>query len=398
LLLALPCAWTVLPGYVPTLRSHTFTYLLFGALLLALEEIRSGRRAVAFVVPPLMWLWANLHGGFAAGLGTIAVYTVEAFVFRKEKWVMLSIAGASLALSFLNPYGTDFWRYLIPALLHARPRIAEWQPLSLWENDYYVGFRVLCLVVVASLALGGRGVREKSWSGLAMLAITMFLGWRSRRHAPFFGVAALAFVPAFLEAALVRFRDFVSADLRKRIQPMAVVAVVYACVGALLLSQFLPLASWEILAPVGHDPVREADILSRAGAQGNLAVPFGWGSYASWRLYPRIKISHDGRYEAAYPESTFELNNAFFEKRGTNWDRLIREWPVHFVMLDLEHERLTPEDLSSRGYELVWLQPRVSALMVLAKYAPVIRKVVDELPSTTINPLDADIPKKWFGR
>jgi len=36
--------------------------------------------------------------------------------------------------------------------------------------------------------------------------------------------------------------------------------------------------------------------------------------------------------------------------------------------------------------------------MVLARHAAVIRKVVDELPATTINPLDPDIPKRWFQR
>jgi hypothetical protein len=310
---------------------------------------------------------------------------------------MLLVAVTSFAVTFLNPYGIDFWRYLIPALMHARPRIAEWQSLPIWEADYYIGFRILCVLVLAILVAGWRGVREKPWSGLTMLAITMFLGWRSRRHAPFFGVAALAFSAPFLEAAMLRFRGFVSVKLRERIQPSAAVAVLYTCVAALVLSHFLPLASWQILAPVGHDPVREADILSRTLLKGNLAVPFGWGSYASWRLYPNIKISHDGRYEAAYPESTFELNNAFFEKRGTNWDRLVREWPVDFVMLDLQHERLTPADLQTRGYELVWLQPEISALMVLSRHATAVRKVVEDLPATTINPLDADIPKKWFG-
>jgi hypothetical protein len=78
----------------------------------------------------------------------------------------------------------------------------------------------------------------------------------------------------------------------------------------------LPNASLQVLAPVGHDPVREADILMQAQADGNLATPFGWGGYATWRLYPRIKISMDGRYETTYPESTFQLNNDFYEKRG----------------------------------------------------------------------------------
>ncbi|MCX7915217.1 MAG: hypothetical protein N3A53_02805, partial [Verrucomicrobiae bacterium] len=38
LALALPCAWTLLPGFVPVVRSHVFTYLFFAVTLLCLPR------------------------------------------------------------------------------------------------------------------------------------------------------------------------------------------------------------------------------------------------------------------------------------------------------------------------------------------------------------------------
>jgi hypothetical protein len=397
LFLALPAAWAVLPAYIPTLRAHTLTFFFFSALLLALEELRNGNGKAAFIVPVLMWVWVNMHGGVAAGFGAIAVYGADALFTRRMTGMMMLAGAISLILSLLNPYGIDYWRYLIPALLHARPRIAEWQSLPLWNVDFYLGFRLLCLIVIASLIFGWRGVQAKSWSGMAMLFITAFLGWRSQRHAPFFGIAALLFSGPFLQSSLSRASEFLLRFTR-RPKPITLVMGLYAATAAAIAFTFYPDVSWEVIAPVGHDPVREADILNRAHVRGNLAVPFGWGSYASWRLYPEIKISHDGRYEAAYPESTFKLNNDFFEMRGTNWDRLIREWPVDFVMLDLQHERLQPEELTARGYELIWIDSGVSALLALPSHASALRKAVAELPATTINPLDPAIPRRWFGK
>jgi len=144
--------------------------------------------------------------------------------------------------------------------------------------------------------------------------------------------------------------------------------------------------------------VREVDILSRAEAVGNLATPFGWGSYCSWRLYPRIQVSMDGRYEAAYPESTFQLNNAFYEKRGANWDRLIRDYPVDYVLLELGGEPLRPGDLIAAGYVLIWENPGQSALLALPKHAEKLKQVAASLPPTTINPFDAAIPESWWPR
>jgi len=43
LLVAIPCAWTVLPGYVPVIRSHALTYMLF-ALTLFVTQCREGSR------------------------------------------------------------------------------------------------------------------------------------------------------------------------------------------------------------------------------------------------------------------------------------------------------------------------------------------------------------------
>jgi hypothetical protein len=147
---------------------------------------------------------------------------------------------------------------------------------------------------------------------------------------------------------------------------------------------------------VGHDPVREVDILSLAQAKGNLATPFGWGGYCSWRLYPSVKISMDGRYETTFPESTFELNDDFYTKRGANWDRLIRDYQVDYVILEFTQQRLRPADLLDHGYVLIWTTEGHSALMALQKHADQLQRVAAELPSTTINPVDASIPNGWW--
>ena len=174
--------------------------------------------------------------------------------------------------------------------------------------------------------------------------------------------------------------------------------ILYGAVAVYAAADILPNASFVLLAPVGHDPVREVDILSRARAKGNLATPFRWGGYCSWRLYPRIKISMDGRYETTFPESTFELNNDFYERRGTNWDRLIRDYAVDYVILEFTQDRLRPEDLLDHGYVLVWMTQGHFALMALQKHAGQLQRVAAELPPTTINPVDASIPDGWWSR
>jgi hypothetical protein len=308
----------------------------------------------------------------------------------------LLLAVLCTGVTFINIYGLKYWVYLIPAILMKRPAITEWQPLPIFANDIFNGFRVLFFLVALILISSWRQVNKKNWPGLAMLVITALLAWRSRRHAPFFGVATLAFMGPHLAALLRTLAHPLPTAIKNRFQPAIVVLALYSLIAIYIAAFSLPNASLEVFAPVGHDPVREVDILSLARARGNLASPFGWGCYCSWRLAPRIKISMDGRYETTYPESTFELNDRFYAKRGPHWDQLVRDYHVDYVILDYLEAPLRPRDLTALGYVLIWEMPGHSALLCLPSQAAKLTQTAATLPPTTVNPLDAKIPDAWW--
>lgn len=395
LLLAVPASACVLLGYIPVVRSHAFTYCFFAVTLLGLEEIGTGKKWPMFLLPPMFLLWSNVHGGFVAGLGAVGVYSAHALVTRTRFKPFLLTAVLCGGVTFINIYGLKFWAYLIPAILMKRPGIAEWLPLPVFASDAFNPYRVLFFLVVLILFFGWRHVKPKDWPGLAMLAITALLAWRSRRHAPFFGVAALAFTGPYLQGWLTTLADHLPA-IKRQIKPALGVTVLYGIIAISVAACSLPHASLDVLAPVGHDPVREVDILSRARATGNLATPFGWGCYCFWRLAPRIRVSMDGRYETTYPESTYEMNWRFYDKLGTNWDQLIRDYPVDYVIIDYREDALRPPDLIARGYVLIWETPGDSALLCLPSHAAQLKATAAALPPTTINPLDPKIPDAQF--
>lgn len=377
LLLAIPAAACILTGYIPVARSHVFTFFLFAATLFCLEEWRLGGRWPAAALPVFMLAWANLHGGFVVGLGAIFVYTAASVVSRERAVPMVLVAIACLAVTLINPYGLDFWRYLIPALLHPRLRILEWRPLPALAWDDFFAFRLLFVLTGIALTAGWKHVTRKNWPGLAVLAVTAFMGWRSRRHGPFLGAAALAYAGPYFQAAWAR-----------RFNLLPATGLLYAGFAFWAALRLLPDASLYPISPIGEDPVREVDILALAGAQGNAATPFGWGSYISWRLYPNIKISMDGRYETTFPESTFELNNTFYDHQG-DWFKLCREYKVDYVILDLQSEQLRPEALLAAGYVLITNVANVSALLCLPEHAALLQKTARDLPSNyTMDPFD----------
>lgn len=394
LLVALPAAASVLTGFIPVVRSHVFTFFLFAVNLACVEELRRGARWPAIALPLLTLAGTNLHAGFVVALGVVFFYCAAGFLTGTNRALMAWTALSCAAVTLINPYGLEFWRYLIPALLHPRARIAEFRPPPLVAWDDFWGFRLLFVLTVIALAAGWNRVARKNYLGLAVLAGTAVMGWHSRRHGPFPGAAALAFAGPYFEAALpgwVGRRSCGAENPRPTVgYGTFIVGISYLAVAFFVVLKLLPAASLQPLAPVGEDPVREADILALSGARGNLATPFAWGSYLSWRLYPNIKISMDGRYETTYPESTFALNNDFFDHAG-DWFRLCRDYKVDYVILDLQSERLRPEDLITKNYVLIWKQDNVSALLALPEHAPALLQTAKNLPPTTIDPLDLSL-------
>jgi hypothetical protein len=328
LLLAIPCAVTVLPGFVTVVRSHVLTYFFFAVTLLCLEAKRP------WFVVPVMLVWANVHGGFIVGLIAIALYA------RSRQGLLVLLA--AVAVTLVNPYGWRYWRFLVPAWLHPRADIPEWGLMPVWGLDPYFGFRIL-FVIAAALVVAGW--KRLTLPGLVMLALTAVAGWAHRRHAPFFGVAALVYLAPAVELKRVR---------------LEFVAGVYVAWAAALGWRFLPGASLLPATPEGFYPVKAVELLR--GRTGNLAAPFRWGSYASWKLWPGVKVSMDGRYEEVYPDATFEMNRDFFYRQGKDWDRLLRQHEVDFIILELRTTRVELPDLERRGYRLVWADER-SALL-----------------------------------
>jgi hypothetical protein len=399
--LAIPCAFCLLGGYVPVVRSQAFTYFFFALLLLCLEEIRRrGRRWPVAVLLAMTLGWANVHGGFVAGLGVIAIYTGLALVRReKARWLLLATWLGCFALTLANPYGPNFWRYLVPALLHSRSAITEWQPLPLLAQgmDPYIGFRITLLLAFFVVVFGWRDLvpEKRNLAGLLVVLVTACLALRSRRHQPFFGEACLVFLGPYVDACgkRVQLMQFGRALTSRRVAVS--LFAVYAALAGWILMRCLPQVSFQVLAPVGFYPVREVDILNRAQAAGNVAVPFRWGSYVAWRTYPRIKVSMDGRYETVFPETTFLMNQAFYEKCGADWDRLIRDFPVDYVVVEIGATALRPDDLLERGYVLVWQTGQSSALFARQAVAAPLLQAARELPPATIDPLDPAIPQAW---
>jgi hypothetical protein len=140
-----------------------------------------------FLLPAIMVLWANLHGGFLLGLLIIGVFGGVALLRRD--WVnfeIYSLAGAGCFIAtFINPLGWHIYEGLATVLGHfSQAYITEWWPY--YRNITIPGSipGIIYILIFIALELGYRGfcpieARLLSW-------LFLFLGLFQFRYLSFF--------------------------------------------------------------------------------------------------------------------------------------------------------------------------------------------------------------------
>ena len=321
-------------GYSPV-RAQAFTILFWVLTLYLLESHRLGAGpGRLWLLAPLMALWANLHGGFVAGLGLMGLYALGALLEKKRPILLLALLAACVLATLLNPYGLDYWRYLVPALTMPRPHIVEWHslPQALAQGEYLANhLYFLLLVLVAGLFIFSRGWRQPT--PLLVLAVTVALGFSSLRHQVFFPLALAAYLHQLPSELADRARR---SSLAARLTgwPAAGLVALLGLVLLLRLAFNSPLAL-TLPADPSHPkyyPVGAIQFIEQHNLRGKLLARFEWGELLIWRLHPACSIGLDGRYETVFPHPVIQDYWRFMLGQK-HWPKLIQDFPPDLILL-----------------------------------------------------------------
>jgi hypothetical protein len=344
----------ILPG-LRSLRPQAFTYLAFALLLVWIHRASRGRVAWLALAPPLMAAWANLHGGFVAGLGILGVWVIsDAIRLHGRPSGALVIVAASAAATAITPYGWTLWLFLA-STLGPRPEIAEWQGVSL------VTVQGLAYLAVAAAGITGLFLtrRERLPIDIMSIACALLLPFIAQRHLPLTVLIVLVMAGEHIASAAqvivrrlpwtpltptlspqggARESEHTLAPERgegtvrgvagDRFRPLVAAALLVETCVLLVLIVRSP-TTGQITYNSAEYPVeavaRLADLAAERG-RANVAVHFNWGEYVLWHAGPRVKVSMDGRRETVYSDAVYHDNTLFFDGVD-DWDRLIERRP-----------------------------------------------------------------------
>ncbi len=351
--------WSARPQILSLLFTAIFVYILYDYLW------RDSNRL--WLLPPLMLLWVNLHGGFAIGFILLVVAFVGeslrtslrgAYFATKQSQSVTEIASqrtlamtnskafriggcglACAAVACINPYGVQmlFYPFRTVSIGVLQNFIQEWQSPNFHQPEAQV-FIAMLLTTVAAIGFSRRRLDLTDFLLFASFTALALLAWRN--------VAAFAVVVAPI---LMRYANSAVEELQSKYQRLKIQTqdlsgfrnltslVNWIIVIIVALSVFIKTA--DALSTKTNDeaiakfaPVKAAEYLKANPVSGKMFNAYNFGGYLIWALYPDQLVYVDGRTDL-YDDVLLKeyLNTAL---AGDGWEKTLTVRDIRVVLIE----------------------------------------------------------------
>src|SRR5579863_629180 len=347
----------------PHVLSWMFCVVWFSVLDKAATSDDPKQWRQLYWLPPMLLLWANLHGGFLVGLVLLGLYLADALSGywrsresaasqRAAAWAVLlaRVTGLSFLASLVNPYGLALYSHIY-AYLSDRflmDHIDEFQSPN-FHGIAQKCFLILLLMAMVALTANEKKLRPAHW---LIVLFAAYSGLYSSRNLPVssllltFIIAPLlsqeikeateaASVAQKLRTFLFRLHRFSSrvtmleSRFRGHLWPaFALLFGLWACLhgGTVGARQVIDARFSET-----RFPVLAVNEIKQSNIREPVFAPDYWGGYLIYRFYPERRVFVDDRHDL--------YGSKFFQQYLTTihvepgWSNLLDSMQVNWVLV-----------------------------------------------------------------
>jgi hypothetical protein len=336
----------------PNTATMLFCVVFFGECL---------KRTRWFLLPVIMALWVNLHGGFLLGFMIVGLFGGVALLRRD--WAgfriyCLTATGCFLAI-FINPYGVHIYDGVTATLGHfVQANITEWQ--SYYQNISMPGSipGILYILIFIGFELrAGRNCPVPLESRL-LAWLFLVLGLYQFRYMSFFFIFST--IPLALHIDRLLPKRLNNLEVQKS---LLMAGIVGACA--------LPVTFMKIEPALGLPDMisaQDAQYLQTHFSHARILNHWNVGGLLIFRTQGTVPVFVDGRAATAYPD---DLLRDYFKLVDdtkideTAWDSVLAKYRIDAVLWVKAHEELRRFLVDKRGwkeeyagaYESIYVKP-----------------------------------------
>ncbi len=322
-------AFAILVGFFG-IRPQVISWFFFSLLLFIILD-RDRFRRWRFWLPWGFLLWANLHGGFPAGI--VALFIACAYRCLKGSYSAGIVFLLCMTATFITPYG---WRMWWEVWMQMTDSSLRWT-IAEWRSIVFVLYFSIWIFFVLSAFLVIR--YRKKFTILEKLLYFAFLAeaFSSVRHVPLWVLVSLPMTTAGLsflykEAARIEYGAI-------RFMKSLIVFFVIICFFS--IADFISIS----VSIVGENyyPQRAISYLRQHSPKGQVFSSYNWGGYLIWKL-PERQVFIDGRMPSwRWKAPKGESDYAFEEQTKISVDEasfnsVTSKYGISTILLPVEKE------------------------------------------------------------
>jgi hypothetical protein len=339
----------------PNTATMLFCVLFYGECL---------KRTRWFLLPVMMVLWANLHGGFLLGFLIIGIFCGAALLRRDwANFKIFAFAGVGCFIAiFINPLGWHIYDGLAATLGHfVQANITEWQP-------YYANITtpgnmpgsipgIFYILIFIGLELRYRGSRPIPLESRLLCWLFLFSGLYQLRYMSFFFIFSTVPLALHIDRLLPKALNIFQVQ-----KSLLAAGIVGACALPLTFMQIQPaLGLPEMLSE------RDALYLQTHFSHARLLNNWNVGGLLIFRTHGAVPVFVDGRGATAYPDALLRdyFKLAEWEIDEAAWDTVLEKYQIDTVLWVKAHEKVRRFLVDKKGwkeeyaglYESIYVKP-----------------------------------------
>lgn len=336
-------AWAVLTSFIHwQVRPHIFTFLFVAVWTSILEGAVKNTKRNIWLLPLIMLVWANMHGGFFLGFLILAAHFAgwawEYWLGRSDRETGLYLVKTgiwSFLISFINPAGWHLW--ITSTGLIGKKFIIDNTSEYLSPNFHITSTWPFLIMLIGSLILIG-----SHHTALRKHEVLLFAGFTTlslymARNIPLYAIITAPYVGALIQPLLnglekLQQSNKILSDMELRLKGFMYpgVAVLYM---TFLFASNIQIGPYKMGNQ--HDPSRfpvdAASWLQEHPQKGRMFNEFTWGGYLLYRLWPEQTVFIDGTTDFFGESLTREYGAVVSLEDG--WQEIIRKYDVSWVIM-----------------------------------------------------------------
>lgn len=345
-------------------RPHIFSQILLVVWYFILNAYHYRNKSYLYLLPLLMVLWVNLHGGFIAGFILLGVYcignVVQSFsseaekrrLSRKKTVTLAFVSVLCLLAALINPYGYHI--LMFPFNLVSNRFLMDHVTEFISPNFHeIVPFKYLLLLMISLFA-----VSRERLDAIELFLVLIFtsMALYSARHIPLFAIIALPIILRQGEALLHEKKGAFPDFLKKRSNVIvsvdrAAAGYVWPVVGVLIVIFFAANGKLEYTFDARKKPVVAVEFLKNEPIKGNMFNDDEFGDYIIYAAWPNYRVFFDGRSDMYGEERTKDYFKVVYMETG--WETVLKKYDINWIIYNSK-SILSRVLIKDKGWRLIY--------------------------------------------